>query len=205
MLPSRKTHRCWKTNVEQWVNDWLRSQWTCLLSHHWPAYLAVGLLAQSTFHDYVQGHQVDVFKNLDSCFLSGPHLLPFILPEEAKINIITIIKWPVLDCFPPYCLRDEIPTWQELKARSKSPMCLFWARGKETHVRPVRKNMAHTSHLANGLSTSVSALLQMVQSSTEHLSKAATRGFPGASSTFNPQPARYRPTPLNHHTTPHLK
>lgn len=196
MLPSHKTHRCWKKNVEPWVNDWLRSQWTYLLSHHWPVYLAVGLLAKSTLHYYVQGHQVNVFKNLDGCFLRGPRLLPFILSEEAKINILTIIKWPLLDCFSPYCLRDKTLTWQELKARSKSPMCLFWAWGKDAHARPVRKSMTRVSRLANGLSATISALQQMVQSSAHHL-RLQHVGFPGAASTLNPQPARYPVTALS--------
>lgn len=170
MLPSCKAHRCWKKELEQWVNNWLRSQRTHWLPHHWPVYLAVGLLAKSTFHDDVQGHQVDVFKNLHGCFLSAPDLLPFILAEEAKINIITIIKWSLFACFFPnpalIILGTKPWPYRNQRPGVNSPCVYFAHEEGKIHTKWARKSMMHTSHLANGLSGVVMALHQTAQSST---------------------------------------
>lgn len=171
MLPSCKAHRCWKKELEQWVSNWLRSQRTLhWLPHHWPVYLAVGLLAKSTFHDDVQGHQVDVFKNLHGCFLSAPDLLPFILAEEAKINIITTIKWSLFACFFPnpalIILGTKPWPYRNQRPRVNSPCVYFGHEEGKIHTKWARKSMMHTSHLANGLSGVVMALHQTAQSST---------------------------------------
>jgi len=54
--------------------------------------LAVGFPAENTFHEYVQGHQVDVLIDIQKCILRATNLLPLILAQEVKINIIIIIK-----------------------------------------------------------------------------------------------------------------